>query len=138
MRFTSTKETDGFTQDAAAVFTTTLPVTDGSSVVQLLMVMSAGKVMSPAVSGSVGPVMVISCVHSDEFPEASVAVKDLVMVPMLHELVALRTATVIPAGGQLSVAVAPGKLPIPLKVAQLNVRFDGHVITGGKVSKTET
>ena len=60
------------------------------------------------------------------------------MVPMLHELVALSPTEVIPAGGQLSVAVAPGKLPIPLKVAQLNVRFDGQVITGGKVSKTET
>ena len=138
MRLISTKETDGLTQDAAAVFTTTLPVTDGSKDVQLLIVISAGKVMSPAVSGSVGPVMVINWVHSDELPDASVAVNDLVMVPMLQEFVALSTATVIVAGGQLSVVVAPGKFPIPLKVAQLNVRFDGQVITGGKVSKTVT
>ena len=60
LRLTSTNDTDGLTQDAAAVLTTTLPVTDGLIVVQLLTVISAGKVMSLAVSGSVGPVMVIN------------------------------------------------------------------------------
>ena len=100
--------------------------------------MSLGKVVSDAVKGSVGPVMVISCVHSEVFPEASVAVKVLVMVPIIHELVANNTCGTILAGGQLSVAVALGNPPMPLKLAQLMVWLAGQVITGGNVSKTVT
>ena len=60
------------------------------------------------------------------------------MVPILQELVANITCGVIPAGGQLSVAVAPGKPPMPLKLAQFMVKLAGHVITGSKVSCTVT
>ena len=138
LRFTSTKLTEGLTHDAAAVLTTGLPVTAGEMVVQFWTVMSLGKVISDAVKGSVGPVMVISCVHSEVFPEASVAVKVLVMVPIIHELVANNTCGTILAGGQLSVAVALGNPPMPLKLAQLMVWLAGQVITGGNVSKTVT
>lgn len=135
---TSTKLTDGLTQEAAAIFTTGLPVTAGATEVQFCIVMSLGNVISAAVKGSVGPVMVINWVHSEVLPEASVAVNDLVMVPILHELVANITCGVIPAGGQLSVAVAPGKPPKPLKLAQLMVKLAGQVITGSRVSRTVT